>query len=69
MTLTYRQYINATGVTVTLENSTDLTTWTTVASANPTVVGTDAATGDPIVQMAVPVSAPRQFIRLKVVGS
>ena len=69
MTLTYRQYINATGVTVTLQSSTDLNTWTTVAGANPTVVGSDAATGDPIMQVEVPITPPRQFIRLNVIGS
>ncbi len=68
LTLTYRQYINAAGVTVTLQSSTDLTTWTNVTGASPTVVGTDAATGDPMVQMKVPVTPPRQFIRLNIVG-
>ena len=67
MTLTYRQYVNTTGVTVTLQGSTDLNAWTTVANAGPTTVGTDATTGDPIMRMQVPITAPRQFIRLQVV--
>ena len=66
LTLTFRQYINTTGVTMTFQNSTDLNTWTTVANANPTMVGTDATTGDPLMQLEVPIAAPRQFIRLQV---
>ena len=69
LTLTYRQYVNLTGVTVTLQNSTDLVTWTVVMNAGPTMVGTDATTGDPIMQMQVPITAPQQFIRLNVVSS
>ncbi len=69
MTLTYRQYVNTTGVTVALQSSTDLNAWTVVANANPTVVGTDATTGDPIVQVQAPITAARQFIRLQVAVS
>ena len=69
MTLTHRRYINVTGVTETLQNSTDLNAWTTVTGQTPTVVGTDAITGDPIVQLAAPMTAARQFIRLNVVAN
>ena len=69
LTLTYRQYANLTGVTVTLQDSTDLITWIGVTNAGPTKVGTDAATGDPIMQMQVPIATPQQFIRLNAVSS
>ena len=68
LTLTYRQYINVAGVTVTPQSSSNLSAWTNVTGAAPTAVGADAATGDPIMQVQVPVTPPRQFIRLSVAG-
>jgi hypothetical protein len=69
LTLTYRQYALATGVTVTVQTSSDLQNWTTV---NPPAVfrqiGADDSTPnyDPIMQIGVVASGARQFIRLQV---
>jgi uncharacterized repeat protein (TIGR03803 family) len=69
LTLTYRQYALATGVNVVLQTSTDLKTWKNV---NPPdlaqQIGTDANTGDPIMEVGVvvPPNTTRQFIRLNV---
>ncbi len=66
LTLTYRRYALLTGVSVNVQTSPDLVTWTTVA--NPTVLasGSDAHTGDPIMQVGVPLNGSREFIRLSV---
>ncbi len=66
LTLTYRRYALLTGVTVTVQTSPDLVTWTT--ATNPTVLasGSDPATGDPIMEVGVPLTGSRGFIRLNV---
>ena len=66
MTLTYRRYALLTGVSVDVQTSQDLVTWTTVA--NPIVLssGSDPVTGDPITQVGVPFTGSREFIRLGV---
>jgi len=66
LTLTYRQYALKTGITVNLQTSTDLQTWTTVANPIITQTGTDPNTGDPIIQFQVPVTGTREFLRLNV---
>ena len=78
LTLTYRQYALETGITVNVQTSPDLKTWTTVAVAtmpSPTILetgvsiiqtGTDSTTGDPIIQAQVPITGTKQFIRLNV---
>jgi len=68
LTLTYRQNSQATGVTINVQNSPDLKTWTTV---NPPgifqQVGTDPNTGDPIMEIGVASSGSvNQYIRLNV---
>ena len=68
LTLTYRQYSYLVGATATVQSSADLNAWTTPTNANATTVGTDATTGDPIMQVVVPATGPRQFIRLNVVS-
>ncbi len=62
-TLTYRQYIEKTDITVNVQTSPDLQTWTTVI--NPIIVpdGSDPTTGDPFMQFQVPLVGNRQFIR------
>jgi sugar lactone lactonase YvrE len=66
MVLDYRQSLYATGLTVNVQTSTDLKTWTTVAP--PAIVkqiGTDS--GDPIMEVGVIYNGgPRQFIRLSI---
>lgn len=66
LSLTYRQYASLTGVSVNAQTSPDLVTWTTVA--NPAVLsnGIDPVTGDPVMQVGVPVDGSSQFIRLGV---
>jgi len=71
LTLTYRQNAAENGITVNLQASTDLQTWTTVSSSDPAYllqnIGTDPTTGDPIVQLGVKTSGDsRMFIRLNV---
>jgi len=78
LTLTYRQYDLETGITVNVQTSPDLQTWTTVAVAtmpNPVILeagvsivqtGNDSTTGDPIIQARIPLTGTRQFIRLNV---
>ena len=69
LTLTYRQNPTASGITVNVQTSPDLQTWTTVTPAFIQNVGTDSATGDPIIQdqvlLATPIPA-KEFIRLRV---
>ncbi len=68
LTLTYRQYALQTGTAVTVQTSTDLQAgnWSTPGNLTLSQVGTDAITGDPIMQAQVPVTSPKQFIRLNV---
>jgi hypothetical protein len=49
-----------------VQTSSDLQTWTTMP--NPTLVqtGVDPNTGDPIMQVQVPVGSANEFIRLSV---
>jgi len=68
LTLTYRQYSSETGITINVEISNDLKTWTTLT--NPTIIqtGTDTTKTppDPIMQVQVPASGTKQFLRLNV---
>jgi hypothetical protein len=66
MTLTYHQYTALVGVTLNVQTSPDLKTWTTVTQ--PTFVQTNPnqSTVDPIFQVQVPVTGTSQFIRLNV---
>jgi len=69
LALTYRQNALTTGVTVTLQTSPDLQTWTNVPQPDvDQQVGTDSTTGDPIMELGVAISpgTARQFIRLNV---
>jgi hypothetical protein len=68
LTLTYRQYALETGITVNVQTSPDLQTWTTVTPGLSQQIGTDQATGDPIMEVGVtvPTNATKQFIRLDV---
>jgi fibronectin-binding autotransporter adhesin len=66
LTLTYRQYAAAIGIGVAVQTSSDLQNWTTLTDPISSQVGTDSNTNDPIVQVAVPISATQQYIRLRV---
>lgn len=66
LTLTYRQNSSMTGVTVSVQKSTDLKTWSTVTPPDFTLqIGLDSNTHDPIMQLGVLVKDDtKQFIRL-----
>jgi len=66
LTLTYHQYASLTGVTINVQTSPDLQTWTTVNPPDLSQqVGTDS--GDPIMEVGVKdTGATKQFIRLNV---
>jgi autotransporter-associated beta strand protein len=75
LTLTFREYALETGITVNVQTSPDLQTWTTLTltttTPTPTTytlqqVDTDSTTGDPIMQVQVPITGTKQFIRLNV---
>jgi hypothetical protein len=64
LTLTYRENALETGITVNVQTSPDLQTWTTLINPTITQTGTDMNTGDPIMQVSVPVTSPAEFLRL-----
>jgi chitodextrinase len=66
LTMTYRENPHCSGISVSVETSSDLVNWTLVANPTVSQVGTDAATGDPIVQARVPSAGTTEFIRLAV---
>jgi beta-glucanase (GH16 family) len=69
LTMTYRQNAAMTGVTVNVQTSTDLKTWTTMPANQlgiDKILGTDQATGDTTVEVGVAASGPREFIHLNV---
>jgi hypothetical protein len=68
LTLTYRESASATGLTINVQTSSDLQTWTTVSPPDLSQqVGTDSTTGDPIMEVGVTVNgSTEQFIRLNV---
>jgi hypothetical protein len=69
ITLTYRENPFASGLTINVQTSSDLQTWTTVSPPDLSKqVGTDLTTGDPIMEVGVIVNSPsKQFIRLNVI--
>ena len=66
LTLTFRENPIITGVTLNLQTSTDIHTWQTVTPDLLQVIGTDAVTGDPIVEIGVIATGSKKFIRLNV---
>jgi len=67
LSLTYRQYASETGITINVQTSTDLETWTTVTPDISQQVGTEATTQDPIMEVGVKMNGvPKLFIRLNV---
>lgn len=66
LTLTYRENPTTTGLTISVQTSTDLQTWQTVSNPGLTQMGTDPNTGDPIMQVQVPASGSREFIQMNV---
>lgn len=67
LSLTYRQYAWVTGITVNVQTSTDLQSWTTLTPDISRQVGTDANTRDPIMEVGVKTNGvPKLFLRLNV---
>jgi hypothetical protein len=67
LTLTYRQYAFETGLTIGVQTSSDLQNWSPGVSTLSQQVGTDPNTGDPIMEVGVPVNGlSKQFIRLQI---
>jgi hypothetical protein len=71
LTLTYRQYSQFSGPTVSVQGSNDLVAWTTdtTPADQPTPTGqSDNSTNppDPYMQVRVPITGAKQFIRLQV---
>jgi hypothetical protein len=66
LTLTYRQDLGEMGLTVNVQTSFDLQSWTTVTNPAITQTGTDFNTGEPIMQAQVPFTGEKEFIRLNV---
>jgi hypothetical protein len=68
LSLIYRKYALVSGLSVGLESSDDLKTWTDVTTPDvDQQVGNDPDTGDPLIEMGIDVThTPSKFIRLKV---
>jgi len=63
MTLTYHQFEGATGLTIHVQTSSDLQTWTEVS--NPTIVTLGIDINNDLIQQAqVPMTGSPQFMRL-----
>jgi uncharacterized repeat protein (TIGR03803 family) len=70
LTLTYRQYAGASSLSVTLQSSSDLATWSDVPPANLLSQQLSTLTnGDAIMEKGMKVTGPgRQFLRLNVIS-
>lgn len=66
LALTYRQYTEELGVATAVQTSSDMKTWTTVVLDLNRQIGTDATTGDPIMEMGVKATGSKLFVRLNV---
>lgn len=68
LALTFRQYALKTGITVELQTSSDLQSWTTVTPDVNKQIGVDPNTNNPIMEIGVTVATgvAKQFIRLTV---
>ena len=66
LTLSFRQYTLETGLNISVLTSSDLQTWQPVSDPTFTKIGTDATTGDSIMQVQVPMTGSKQFLRLNV---
>lgn len=69
LTLTYRRNATVSGLVVDVETSTDVQNWSPAVNSQTVPVGTDAATGDTIMQVQVQASGPQLFVRLNLQGS
>ena len=67
LTMIYRQNSNLTGLTVSVESSLDLQTWTSVTPDSSATIGSDLTTGDPMIELQVKRNgAQKLFLRLRI---
>ncbi|HUB66305.1 MAG TPA: putative Ig domain-containing protein [Candidatus Methylacidiphilales bacterium] len=66
LTLTYRENPTISGITINVQTSADLQTWTTVTDPTIVQIGTDPNRDDPIMQVQIPFAGTGEFIRLNV---
>jgi peptidyl-prolyl cis-trans isomerase A (cyclophilin A) len=66
LTFTYQQILSLSGVTVNVQTSPDLVTWTNVPQSEIVQSGTDSTSGDPIMQAQIPSSGSVLFFRLNI---
>jgi hypothetical protein len=69
ITFTYRQYQSLIGLSHSIQTSSDLVTWSNDTLDIPTIISIDSVTGDPIMQVQVPISGAETFVRLTVTSS
>jgi hypothetical protein len=67
LALSFRENASATGITIKLQSSIDLQTWTTITPDISQEIGNDSATGDPTVEMGINLNGEaKEFLRLNV---
>jgi hypothetical protein len=67
LALSFRENASVTGITIKLQSSPDLQTWTTITPDISQEIGNDPATGDPILEMGINLNgAAKEFLRLNV---
>jgi beta-xylosidase len=66
LSLTYRMSALACGVTINLQGSPDLKTWTTLTPDINQQIGKDGVTGDPIMELGVKLVGTCEFLRLNI---
>ena len=69
LTLTYRRDPNVTGLTLAVQTCTDMHTWQSVTPDSTQTIGTDPATGDPIIQIKISSSGQALFARFEITVS
>jgi uncharacterized repeat protein (TIGR03803 family) len=64
LTLDFREYRFLNGITLVLQSSTDMKTWTTVTSPDYMQANVDQASGDTIMEVGVKMTGGKQYLRL-----
>jgi hypothetical protein len=67
LTLSFRENASAAGITINLQSSLDLQTWTTITPDISQEIGNDPSTGDPVVEIGIDLNGEaKEFLRLNV---
>ena len=69
LTLTYRANPSIPGLSLSVQTSADLNAWQPVTPASTQTIGTDPATGDPIIEIKVKATGGAMFVRLQITVS